>query len=187
MHPSSNYTTVQSRMAISNLINLEEPPQQAQASSNSSKDQNSNLRKQYNTIPSIDFGAGSSNLPLPVVISLKNNFRQREILPALTHGRVKKKRSKKYLCLQCQNFFKSKSKLNKHINTVHEQIMPFMCPDSSCGALFEERDARNIHINTFHNKEIKILCNLCKRTFNTEHNRDTHQEACHKKYNALIA
>jgi len=75
-------------------------------------------------------------------------------------------RQKNFVCKHCNNYFTSKVKLNKHINTVHPHLnrAPYSC--DHCELVFNTRQALNKHVSSKHQEtKERHECEECGECF----------------------
>ena len=84
----------------------------------------------------------------------------------------------KYTCTAdgCDKSFGSKSNLNAHIRTVHQNYKPFSCDE--CDKSFGRKSSLDIHIRTVHQSDKPFTCDECDKSFGQKGNLDTHTKIC---------
>ena len=107
----------------------------------------------------------------PNISSLKPHIKQ-------VHG----KGPKKFHCDKCFAAFHIKSRLDKHVRTVHEGIKDFHC--DRCGKSFTTKDRMLCHVKAMHEgldiEARRVFnCNLCTHNFISQQNLLRHVSSVH--------
>ena len=86
---------------------------------------------------------------------------------------------KPYLCDYCSSAFKNRSNLHSHINIVHRQIKPYLC--DTCPYSTSKRAALVNHIESVHKNSKPFLCDLCTFATGYKEKLTRHINTVHKK------
>ena len=62
-------------------------------------------------------------------------------------------------CDICDKAFREKSKLNKHIDAVHEEKKPFT--SAQCEAKFAKKSHLDEHVSSVHDRKKPFECEIC--------------------------
>ena len=80
-------------------------------------------------------------------------------------------------CLTCGSIFKVRSKLERHIKTVHASIPSFAC--DVCDETFSRKDNLKRHVDQAHANEGAVYeCETCKKTFTRREHLNRHKLTC---------
>ena len=99
---------------------------------------------------------------------------------------MEKSIDKRFHCEICDSFFKSKTILKVHIETVHEKKKPFKC--NICDASFSKNGNLKIHVTSVHKIHVTLLhegkkpfkCNICDARFITKQGMEKHIDSFHE-------
>ena len=81
-------------------------------------------------------------------------------------------------CDKCNSFFKSKSHLKRHIESVHEENKDFEC--NICDVKFSRKAYLKIHMDSVHKGKEPFQCNVCDVIFSTKGNLKEHMDSVHE-------
>jgi hypothetical protein len=178
MQPSSNYTNVQSRMDIRNLLNSEQP-RETQASSSTPR--GDSLRRQNTNTHHTHFSSGGSASrppvppPEPTPVPSPTDARRAPPKPKRVYPKTKKCPDPK-----CNLMFAFDAQVKLHFDAVHEKIK-HRC--DVCGLEFTRAHNLRNH-KQIHEENQPKYCNLgeCKNVkFREKKGLDRHIRAVHKK------
>ena len=82
---------------------------------------------------------------------------------------------KKQKCDVCENVFKTEKKLEKHLSTIHGNVIitqEFKC--NICLKSFKYKRNLTVHIRTVHGRSKDYKCKSCGKSFSLKHNLKTH-------------
>ena len=81
-------------------------------------------------------------------------------------------------CTLCNNSFRTKQNLNKHIAAVHELKKPFLC--QFCSKEFARKEKLKQHVLTVHEKLKLFQCSICNHKTGDKGNMKRHINARHE-------
>ena len=90
----------------------------------------------------------------------------REIEPkpsSLGHSKSTRGAERQFKCNCCDKYFRHKSALNCHVQTVHEKMKPLKC--QHCGKSFSQKSSLQLHLKTIHEKLRPFQCQQCGKSF----------------------
>ena len=82
------------------------------------------------------------------------------------------KKLKLFGCLYCTNTFSTKEIANQHSKAVHEELKPFKC--EHCAKFFATKFNRDDHISTVHEGKMPFKCPICEKPFGLKSNMTKH-------------
>ena len=85
---------------------------------------------------------------------------------------------KRFYCQQCDNTFKTKQGLEKHVSTIHNKEKNYHC--EQCMQSFGQKCSLLRHITSIHDGARKQECNICHKTFSQKSNMKIHIFKKHK-------
>ena len=108
------------------------------------------------------------------------NRTQTKSRPIIRNNASKKKVSKtdgiKFPCHQCDKQYTAKSKLTRHIQSVHEGVK-YTC--NQCGKQYTKQDSLITHIQSVH-EGVKYACNHCDYQATSQSNLKIHIQSKHE-------
>ena len=108
------------------------------------------------------------------------NRTQTKSRPIIRNNASKKKVSKtdgiKFPCHQCDKQYTAKSKLTRHIQSVHEGVK-YTC--NQCGKQYTKQDSLITHIQSVH-EGVKYACNQCDYEATQQSSLTTHIQSKHE-------
>jgi uncharacterized Zn-finger protein len=88
-------------------------------------------------------------------------------------------------CKECGKCFKNKYTLKTHSKIHQQRERNFKCQEKNCEKYFLTKNHLENHLTTVHEcLERKFICNICKKSFKTLNNLQTH-EAVHSERSFL--
>lgn len=85
-------------------------------------------------------------------------------------------------CHICKRLCLSKLKKDTHVRTQHGNELNVGAKCDECDRLFQSRVALEYHKNVVHmHDDEKLSCNVCQKTFKTEHNIKVHVRSVHNR------
>lgn len=88
---------------------------------------------------------------------------------------------KQLKCEECDETFKHKCLLERHISIKHKNEKNYICDVENCGNKYSTKYALNYHIETFHEGIRKFKCESCGKAFATNSERNGHVTSVHEK------
>ena len=88
---------------------------------------------------------------------------------------------KQLKCEECDETFKHKCLLERHISIKHKNEKNYICDVENCGNKYSTKYALNYHIETFHGGIRKFKCESCGKAFATNSERNGHVTSVHEK------
>ena len=85
---------------------------------------------------------------------------------------------KRFYCQQCDNTFKTKQGLEKHVSTKHNKERNYNC--EQCMKSFGQKCSLLRHIAIIHNRTRKHKFHICQKTFSIKSNMKIHINLRHK-------
>ena len=88
-----------------------------------------------------------------------------------------------FSCSGCEKKFKTNKFLKNHFNRVHLKLRPLQC--QFCPAKFANKSDCNFHVQSVHENVRKIKCLMCTATYKSQDALKYHLKAVHEKMNTL--
>ena len=85
-------------------------------------------------------------------------------------------------CHFCLKLFFDDQKKKRHIEIVHNKNPDFLLTCRNCELSFGSKLALVYHQETYHDHiDLKLPCQICEKTFKTNHNLDVHMKSVHRE------
>ena len=85
---------------------------------------------------------------------------------------------KPYECNNCSAAFPTKSRLNRHVTSVHVGKKPFQC--NICDAKFSMKQQMKRHEDSVHAGKKPFQCNICDAKFSMKQQMKSHEDSVHE-------